>query len=250
MISLRRLPAYCFLACTALAPAFAAEGLPTPDSIFDKFTQATGGRALLEKVHSTEASGTFEMPAAGIQGSVKIYNQEPDKLYSVVDLAGVGKIEEGVNGTVAWQLSALQGARIKTGEERAASLREADIRSHLDWHKHYKSVETTGSDTVDGKAAWVVLLTPKEGKPETEYYDKESGLLLKKTMTMASPMGEVPVESKMSDYRPENGMMVPHKLMQSAAGQQFSITLDKYAANTTIPAQTFDLPPQIKALVK
>jgi hypothetical protein len=235
------------LAMLAAVPACAVD-LPTADSILDKFTAATGGKALIEKVRSTQASGMFELPAAGIHGTIKLYNQDPDLMYSVVDLSGVGKIEEGVNGPIAWQLSALQGARIKTGEERSAALREANMKSHLDWHNNYKSAETTGSDTVDGKAVWVVVLTPKDGKPEKEYYDKESGLLLRKTLVMASPMGDVPVESKMSDYRPENGMLVPHKLEQSAAGQQFSITLDKFATNVDIPKEIFELPSAIKTL--
>ena len=250
MNNLRRIFLLFCLPALFCASSFAADKLPSADSVLEKFAQAIGGKAVLEKIHSTQATGTFEMPAAGVQGSVKVYNQEPNLMYSVVDLAGVGKIEEGVNGDVAWQLSALQGARIKSGDERAAALRESDYKAHLDWHTHYKSAETTGADTVDGKAVWVVVLTPKEGKPETEYYDKESGLLLKKTMVIASPMGEVPVESLMSDYRMENGMMTPHKLMQTAAGQQFSIKIDKMETNVAIPKETFDLPPAIKALVK
>lgn len=240
------------LACAGLAQAAddSTKALPSAESVLTKFVEATGGRAAYEKIHTTMSTGTFELPAAGLKGSIKIYAQEPDKSYSVVDLAGIGKIEEGCDGTTAWQLSALQGARIKSGSERAVALRASSIKTRLDWRQHFKSIETIGSDTVDGKPVYVLLLTPKEGKPEKEFYDQSSGLLLKESMTMETPMGEIPTESNFSDYRAESGLLVPHRLAQSAVGQQFSIVIDSFAVNTGVSNDRFELPPQIKALVK
>ena len=242
-----------FLACAGLAPVPADDvksALPSAESILGKYVEATGGRAAYEKIHTTMSTGTFELPAAGLKGAIKIYNQEPDKSYSVVELAGIGKIEEGCDGTTAWQLSALQGARIKSGSERAMALRASSMKTRLDWHQNFKSIETVGSDTVDGKPVYVVLLTPKEGKPEKEFYDKASGLLLKESMIMATPMGEIPTESTFSDYRSESGLVIPHRLGQSAVGQQFAIVIDSFTINNGVPKDRFELPPQIKALVQ
>lgn len=238
------------ISCASLGPAIAADELPSAESILNKYVEATGGRAAYEKIHTTVSTGTFEMPAAGMKGDIKIYNEEPDKSYSVVDLAGIGKIEEGCDGTTAWQLSALQGARIKTGAERAMALRASSMKTRLDWHQNFKSIETVGSESVDGKPVYVLLLTPKEGKPEKEYYDKTSGLLLKVAMVMATPMGEIPTESTFSDYRAESGLVIPHHLGQSAVGQQFSINIDSFVINKDVPKDRFELPPQIKALVQ
>lgn len=235
------------LAGTCLA---SADALPSAESILNKYVEATGGRAAYEKIQTTLSTGTFELPAAGLKGAIKIYNQEPNKSYSVVDLAGIGKIEEGCDGATAWQLSALQGARIKSGSERAAALRASSMKTRLDWRQNFKSIETVGSDTVDGKPVYVVLLTPKEGKPEKEFYDKTSGLLLKESMIMATPMGEIPTESTFSDYRPESGLIIPHRLGQSAVGQQFAIVIDSFSINNGVPKDRFELPPQIKALVQ
>ncbi len=238
------------MSCACLMPAWAADELPSAESILNKYVEVTGGRPAYEKIHTTMSTDTFELPAAGMKGEIKIYNEEPDKSYSVVDLAGIGKIEEGCDGTTAWQLSALQGARIKTGPERAMALRASSMKTRLDWRQNFKSIETVGSDTVDGKPVYVLLLTPKEGKPEKEYYDKTSGLLLKVAMTMVTPMGEIPTESTFSDYRSESGLTIPHHLGQSAVGQQFAINIDTFSINKDVPKDRFELPAQIKALVK
>ena len=47
------------------------------------------------------------------------YAQAPGQEYSVADLQGIGKIEQGVSGGVAWEKSALMGARVKTVKRRS-----------------------------------------------------------------------------------------------------------------------------------
>ncbi len=154
------------------------------------------------------------MPAQGINGKLTMYEAEPGKNYTVVDIPGIGTVEDGTDGSVAWEKSALQGARIKTGDERAIALRSASSKSKFaNIKKYYKSVETIDMDTIDGKECYKVVETPFEGKPETSYYDKQSGLLVKETGIMASPMGEVPFETDIGDYRKVGSLLIPHKMI-------------------------------------
>src|SRR5205809_48530 len=83
----------------------------------------------------------------------------------------------------------------------------------------------TGVEQVDGKDCYKVQLTPKEGMAMTRFYDKQSNLLVKMVMTVKNPMGEFPVESKVSDYRKEGDILMPHKVSQSAAGQEIMISI-------------------------
>jgi zinc protease len=230
---------------------FFAQALPSGEAVLAKFIEATGGRAEYAKIHTTISTGRLEMPAQGIKGTITIYELEPAKQYSVAEIPGIGTMEEGTDGVIAWEKSALQGARLKTGEEKAAALRAANSETKfLDWKKYYKSVENTGMADVDGKACYKVVLTPLEGKPETEFYDKSSGLLIKETGLIASPMGEVPVETIVSDYRKEGNLLMPHKLKQGVIGQQFEITIESIKLNAEIPKDRFDPPADVKALVK
>lgn len=226
----------------------AQDTLPKGEAILDKYVEATGGKAAYAKVHNSIAKGRMEILGQGVKGDLTVYSAEPTKMYSVFEIAGVGKIEEGTDGKAAWSLSALQGARIKEGEEKALALRSANFNSHVNWKQSYKSVETTGKETMGGKPCYKVLLTPLEGKPETQYYEQDSGLLVRQTGSVKTPMGEIPVDAAVGDYRAESGILMPHLLKQSVAGQQLAFTFASIQFNVEIPHDRFDLPPEIKAL--
>lgn len=232
-----------------VAPVLAQQPLPSGDTIVDKYIEVTGGKAAYEKIHSTIATGTMEMGAMGIKGKLTIYQAEPALMLSEVTIEGIGKIQEGSDGMVAWSLSAVQGPRLKEGEEKAEALREAQVHGDTNWRDHFKTAETVGVETVEGKECYKVVLTPKEGSPQTRYYDKATNLLLKTARTVKSPMGELTVESISSDYRKEGDILTAHKVTQKVAGQEVTMTLEGIQYNADIPKDKFGLPDEIKALV-
>jgi len=235
------------LACSAVWAA-PGEPLPKAEEILDKFVEVTGGKAAYENVRNEKSTGTFEFVGKGIKGTVTSYLADPNKSVTNVDLEGVGTMQDGTDGQTAWQNSSMQGPRIKQGEERAASLREATLRAPLYWRKLYKHVETVGQETIDDQVCYKVVLTPEEGQLETQYYDKKSGLMVKITMVVASPMGEIPTETILSDYKQEGGLRTPHKLQHKLAGMDFLVTLDHVDYNVEIPENKFDVPADVKAL--
>src|SRR5689334_14136008 len=83
----------------------AADDLPKGDAVMDKYVEATGGKAAYSKLHTQVVNGTMEFKAMGLKGKMTIYMAEPDKHYSEIELAGIGKIQEGSNGDVAWTMS-------------------------------------------------------------------------------------------------------------------------------------------------
>jgi hypothetical protein len=230
-------------------PAHPAEALPKAETVLDRSVEVTGGKAAFEKIHSQIITGSFEMPAMGIKGTMTITKAEPDKSMAEIDIPGIGTVREGYDGKVAWEINPMQGARIKDGDELAGSKREAHFHSE-NWRDEFKKVETVGSESIDGKDCYKLVKTPSEGKPVTEYYDKKTGLLAKVTMTVSSPMGEMDATTVPSDYRKEGDLLVPHKILQSAGPQEFALTFDSYKFNVEIPKGKFDLPDEIKALVK
>ena len=224
--------------------------LPSAGSVIDHFIQATGGKAAYDAVKSETSSGTFSIAASGINGTIKEYAAPPARAYAVMDIPGVGKMEEGTDGKIAWENSALLGARMLSGDEAAAALRKAAADVVTNWQKYYKSAEVTGVETVEGKTCYKVSMTPLKGPVETDYYDKDSGLLLKSSATYDTPMGPVPAETLMSDYRKQGDVMLPFHIRQNMAGQQFDIKLEKVELNTDVPDSRFDPPAEIKALQK
>jgi hypothetical protein len=235
----------------AFIPLFAAdEALPSGASLMDRYIDVTGGKAAYAKHRSAIEYGHMEFAALGLKGTLVTYAAEPDKYYSSADLEGVGKLEMGVTNGIAWENNPLTGPRIKTGEEKLQALREARLNSDYHWRELYAKAETTGSETVDGEDCYQVTLTPAEGKPVKMYFGKKSGLLRKTTLVAASQMGDIPAELIAQEYRVFGGILAPAKVLQKAAGQEFTITIDNVKENAEIPADRFDLPAEIKALLE
>lgn len=229
----------------------AADDLPTGEAVLARYIEATGGRTAYAQIHGHIAKGTMAMPAQNIKGDMTMYESEPGKQVVVIDFPGIGKAEEGTDGKIAWSASAMQGARLKEGDEKAAALRSAMGESKfLDWKKSYKSVVNAGMEDVEGKPCYRVVMTPLTGKPETEFYDKVSGLLVRQTALAATPMGEIAVDARVSDYRKEGGVLMPHKLRQTLAGQTIEITIDSVEVNPEFPKDRFEPPAEVKALIK
>jgi hypothetical protein len=237
------------LAAVALAPLFAADTLPKAETILDKSTEAMGGKAAYDKLHSMVVTGSMEVKGIGIKGSMTSYHLAPDKMLVEVNIQGIGAIKDGSDGKVAWEVSAIQGPRIKEGDEKAIALREGDFNGSANWRKHYKEAVTSGIEKVDGKDCYKIVMTPKEGPQETHYVDKETSLPVKMTMTMKGPMGEIPLEATIGDYRKEGDLLMPHKTIQKAAGQEIAVTFDSVQFNVDIPKDKFDLPDEIQQLL-
>jgi hypothetical protein len=232
-----------------VALVFAAEDpLPKAETVLDRYIEATGGKAAYEKVRSSVASGTIEVPAQNLSGPITIYRSE-GRSYTVSELPGVGRIEEGVSGDVAWQKTESQGARLKQGEEKANSVRGARLDAEANWRKYYRHVETAGIEAVHGKPCYRVVVTPAEGAPQTRYYDRATGLLARAALIVKSPMGEIQAENDFNDYRASGGILSPRRITQRVMGRELVIRIDKLEYNPDVPKGRFDPPAEVQALL-
>jgi len=228
----------------------ADDTLPKPETILDRYIEVTGGKAAYEKHRTEVQTGTIEIPAQGMKGTFTHYAAAPDKTYSVIELEGMGKIEEeGSSDGVAWQTSPMTGGHVKTGVEKAQAMREATFNEPLNWRKLFTKVETTGTETINGEECYEVVLTPAEGKPETSYYSKKTGLLLRTIATIESPMGETEAKATVSEYKDFGGVLMPTKMIQKFGPQEAIMTIASVKVNESIPPERFAIPADIKALM-
>ena len=105
-------------------------------------------------------------------------------------------------------------------------------------------------ETVEGKECYKVVMTPKTGSPSTRWFDKDTNLLVKLTMTTKSAMGEVQSESVVTDYRKEGEVLMPHKITSKVATMELVMTVESVQHNPEIAKDRFDIPDEVKALVK
>lgn len=250
-VTLKFAPFAALLAACAVAPlASADDALPKADTILDRFIEVTGGKAAYLKHHSEIMTGTMEVVGRGVKGTMTTYAAEPDKFYAVIELEGLGKSEQGSADGIVWEKSSVQGPRIKDGVEKAEGLEEATFNAPVYWRKMYSKAETAGLETVDGEECYKVVLTTNAGKPVTEYFSKKSGLVVKRSRTAVTQMGEIPVEFAVADYKDFGGVLSPTKMTQKFAGAEILFTIQSVKTNAEIPPDRFALPDDVKALLK
>jgi outer membrane lipoprotein-sorting protein len=127
-------------------------------------------------------------------------------------------------------------------------MRGATIHHDVRWRDFFLKAEATGVEPIDGHVCYRVVLTPKEGQPETRYYDKKTNLLVRTNTIVKTEMGEIPAELSASDYRDADGVLTPFQIKQKVLQQEFTITIQSIKVNVDIPADRFALPPDVKAL--
>jgi hypothetical protein len=242
------------LLLTALTSAIVAqtpqEPLPKAEQILDKYVEAIGGLAALEKLNNRVSTGTMDIPAAGIKLSVAVYQARPNKAYSIIESSVTGKIETGTDGTETWQKSATTGPQLMEGKEKAFQLHMNIFDRMVYWRKVYKQVETAGIEDVAGKPCYKIIATPPDLTPQTLYFDKETILLVKFSLTTETQAGTIPVETTLSDYRRVDGIMLAHKSVIKTIGPERVATIEKCEHNVNLPADRFAPPAEIKALIK
>ncbi|MDX1388499.1 MAG: hypothetical protein R3344_04885 [Acidobacteriota bacterium] len=243
------------LAVTALfaaivaTPSFADEPLPEAEVILDKFVNACGGKTAFDKLENRVVKGSFTIPAMGLSAPLIAYSARPNKSYTLIESDAFGKIEQGTDGEVVWEISTMSGPVVKEGEERAELLKIATFDRVIYWRDNFKSVETVGIDEVDGQRCYRVKQTPKVGNDEFFCYDAVTYLPIRIQMTLTSEMGDIPMVMIPSDYRKVDGVLIAHKAAVQAMQVERVMVTESIEHNVDLAADRFAPPAQIASLL-
>ena len=239
-----------FLVLTlALAPALAAQGRPSGTELYDRYIEATGGKAAMQKATSRHVWGRFEVPAQGMGGPIEILTAAPMKMLTKIEIPGMGSTTSGLNGETGWVLNPAMGPMLLDGIALDQMKQQADMQAVLDPAKYVKSRETTGEAEHGGKPCWLVTVTTKWNETYSECYDKATGLLSATTRKQVTPMGELEATTEYSDYKLFDGVKLSTTIRASTMGIDQVIHIDSMSTKP-IPDSVFALPKEIKALKK
>jgi len=230
------------VAVTAFAWQKPAAGLPTVDQILDKYVQALGGKAAIEKITSTASKGTFEIPAFGASGSAEIWEKAPNKTALMLDIPGFGVVQEGFNGTVGWSQDPQSGLREKSGAELESAKIDADFYKPLRLKQLYPKITVKRKDKLGDKDAYVLEATPASGSTETWYFDVTTGLLGRLDIERESPQGKISVQVFQEDYKDVDGIKIPHTVRQVSSAFTINIKLDQVKHNVAVDDAKFNKP--------
>lgn len=233
----------------AAAKAPAAAGLPDAKTILDRHIDAIGGRAAIKARSSTKATGIVKIASNGMTGTLEVYSMRPNKQLVKMTFAGIGEMMEGFDGTHAWSMNPMSGPRLITGDEATQRALDADFDSSHDPGAKYSSMKTLEKTTFDGRECYKVSLVRKDGVEDIDFYDVATGLKAGSINTRKNEMGAMQITSTLLDYKRFGGILQPTVLKQQTMGTEMTTTITSIEFDTVDPS-VFDLPAQIKALIK
>jgi hypothetical protein len=232
------------------APAKAPAGaLPEAKTIIDRHIEAIGGRAALKERKSTKVTATLLVATNGMTANIEIYSMRPNKQVTKMNFAGIGQMEEGFDGTHGWSLNPMSGPRLVTGDELTERALDADFDADFDVSAKYTSMKTLEKTTFDGRDCYKVLMVRKDGVEDVDFYDVATGLKAGSINKRKNEMGTIEMTTTLKDYKKYGPLLQPSVLKQTAMGTDLTTTVTSVEFDGVDPS-VFDLPAQIKALIK
>lgn len=253
--SCTRVPTLCFLVGSVLCAPGAAyaqnEALPPAAELIERSIDALGGRDAFAGLKNRKMTGSFLLNQPPSNGTFIIHEAAPRFRQSVMDSVATGRMENGTNGEICWQITPL-GPRILDGAEKRMCLREARFNPALHWKELYEKAECTGIEEVEGRRCYRVVATPAGEDAEVTHYDCESFVPRKATMTVDGPMGKMQLEQLLEDYRRVDGILMPHKVRQlnRTFGQSVEIRFERIEHNVKMPDDVFAPPQSVQQLLE
>jgi len=237
------------IASRATAATTVQASQPDGATVLDRHVAAAGGTEAFARLRTRVTKARLEIPAAGVSMAVTVWAARPDRMRTLVESELVGRIERGYDGAVAWELTTTAGPRVHDGAQLDDLARDSRFDGLAGWRDWVAKAECLGAADVEGKPAWKVRITPKRGSPQTFYFDQASSLAVRMETIVPTPMGEVPAEAVFGEYREVDGVRIPHRVRQQAAGQDLVTVVESVTHNTEMAEAEFALPKEVQALV-
>lgn len=215
---------------------------PTAEQILDKYYQALGGAAAIEKLQSRVSKGTL-INNAGVEIGYELNQSGPDSALAVLTTPQAGVIERGFNGTKGWEKTA-RGVRDLTDAELSYLRRYSLLYNDIKLRDQFSRVSFGGKQKIDGRDVYALRATTTGGKRETLFFDVETGLLVRRTSATTTPVGTIPEQVDFADYKDVDGMKLPFTVRFSSVEPTYS-AVRKYTEiklNVSVDPKRFNKP--------
>jgi len=195
------------LRATPAEQSSAKENVPTADQVLEKYLEAVGGGAALEKLKTRTLKGTW-ISSNGTASNYEMFQTAPNKVLTVMTTPE-GVLERAFNGTVGWERSA-KGVRDMTDEEMVYLKRYPDFFfKDIKLKDQFSRIAMAVKDKIDGREVYVLRGTTTDNRRERLYFEVQSGLLVRRVSIMPTSIGNIPEQVDFEDYRDVDGMKIP-----------------------------------------
>lgn len=228
-----------------------AETLPTVDDVFNKYLQAIGGKAVVEKVQTRVSEGSLQRPTlvnpSGKPSTIQIYQKAPNKIALLITAPDGSVTYQGFNGTAGWIKTPTQQREL-TAAELAQVRQQADLYKEVTLKDQFSGLRVGNKQKVNDRDAYVVVgMNKGTNKRERLFFDAESGLLVRRVDLNQTVLGLDPVQIDFSDYREVDGVKLPFMIQISSLDNNHNgqmRTFSQIKQNVPVDDAKFEPPPK------
>jgi photosynthetic reaction center cytochrome c subunit len=212
---------------------------PGADQLLEKYVQAVGGAAAIDKVTSRVMKGAIDFSGKSLP--IDIYSKDPDKRISFTHMPDGDSVtafdgHEGWLGTPGRPLREMHGSDID-----GASI-DADLRLATHLKSMFSAMQTRGTEKIGDHEAYVVV-GQRDGKPPIElYFDEQTGLLVRLVRFGETALGRLPTQIDYADYRDAGGVKIPYRWTLARPGGRFTIQISDVKENAPVDDAKFVKP--------
>jgi hypothetical protein len=217
-----------------------SELLPTTDQILDRYVQALGGKGALERLTSRMMKVT-PVTANGPGAPLEIYAKAPNKLL-IVTVTPNSVSYNGFNGSVHW-FGTSKGDFEKNYFQLAQLKRDAEFYKPVMLKALYTKMVLIGEQKVGESNAYMIEATPADPNPEKLYFDKETGLLIRRYREFKTVLGSIPSQDDYEDYKEVDGIKLPFTIRTANANSALTLKVIEVKHNVRIDDEKFNKPP-------
>jgi len=211
----------------------------TGDQLLDKYVQAIGGAAAIDKISTRVMKGTIDFGGKSLP--IDIYAKDPGERISLTHMAD-GDSVTAFNGHEGWLGMQERQMREMHGSDLDGAAIDADLHLAPHLKQMFSQMEVRESEKIDTHATYEVV-GQREGKPPIElYFDQHSGLLVRLVRYGETALGWLPTQIDYADYREVDGVKVPYRWTLARPSGRFTIQIAELKQNVPVDDAKFVKP--------
>ncbi len=208
--------------------------------VIGKYITAIGGEVELKKLKSLSIMG--EMSIQGMKLNLTQKKMEPNMELMEMAMGANTVVHVVFDGKTGYQSQMGQKKEMST-EEIAEKKDTKGIIPQLFYNDGSYKLEVAGMDKVAGKDAYKIKVTGPSGKTSTEYYDVETGYLVKQENSSKQDGQEVTQTIEYSNYKKTGNFLYPYthafSVQTPAGNQDFTMEVKEIKINEAVTAADF-----------
>jgi hypothetical protein len=215
--------------------------LPSVEEIEQAYEKAIGGQAAIQKLSTLTAKATVST-SQGQTLQAEIVQKAPDKRLSIITLPNGQVREQGFNGATGWAKNP-RGVNQAEGPGLTSMKIDARFDHDLMPVAGFANARVAGTDVVDGHECYVIFgqYADKEFG-ERLYFDRQSGLLLRRVSMQRTLLGPLVDSTEYSDYKEVQGVRVAFTTKHSTPEAAITAKMDTVEFNQSVPDSKFAPP--------